>query len=111
MIAGRELQTEVRGALPPIVFTACDGTTREALHAEGTTRAASTVAGTEASARRQVMVNGRRARVIDVHAHCVIPETLGIMGLKVETQRGPGIGEVGARRIREMDEQGVDIEA
>lgn len=61
--------------------------------------------------RRQVVVGGRRVKTIDVHCHCVIPETLAMMGLKLEEQRGPGIGEVGMRRIREMDEQGIDIEA
>ena len=61
--------------------------------------------------RRQVVVGGRRVKTIDVHCHCVIPEALAMMGLKLEDQRGPGIGEVGLRRIREMDEQGIDIEA
>lgn len=61
--------------------------------------------------RRQVVVNGRRLKTIDVHAHCVIPEALDLLGLKLEDQRGPGIGEVGARRIAEMDEQGIDVEA
>ena len=51
--------------------------------------------------RRQVVVGGRRVKTIDVHCHCVIPETLAMMGLKLEEQRGPGIGEVGMRRIRE----------
>src|SRR5438552_15318839 len=61
--------------------------------------------------RRQVMVGGRRAKVIDVHAHCVIPEAYALLGLKVDEHRGPGIGEVGARRIAEMDAQGIDMEA
>jgi aminocarboxymuconate-semialdehyde decarboxylase len=61
--------------------------------------------------RRQVVVNGRRVKTIDVHAHCFIAEALVLAGLKLEDQRGPGIGEVGARRIAEMDEQGIDVEA
>jgi predicted TIM-barrel fold metal-dependent hydrolase len=61
--------------------------------------------------RRQVVVNGRRVKTIDVHAHCFIAEALALAGLKLEDQRGPGIGEVGARRIAEMDEQGIDVEA
>src|SRR5947207_657586 len=61
--------------------------------------------------RRQVIVGGRRAKVIDVHAHCVIPEAYALLGLKVDEHRGPGIGEVGARRIAEMDAQGIDVEA
>src|SRR2546423_15288959 len=61
--------------------------------------------------RRQVMVGGRRAKTIDVHAHCVIPEAYALLGLKVDEHRGPGIGEVGPRRIAEMDAQGIDMEA
>src|SRR5712691_8511823 len=61
--------------------------------------------------RRQVVVGGRRARTIDVHAHCVIPEAYALLGLKVDDHRGPGIGEVGPRRIAEMDAQGIDMEA
>jgi aminocarboxymuconate-semialdehyde decarboxylase len=41
----------------------------------------------------------------------VIPEALRLLGLRLEDQRGPGIAEVGERRIREMDEQGIDVEA
>jgi aminocarboxymuconate-semialdehyde decarboxylase len=63
--------------------------------------------------RRQVVVGGRRVKTIDVHSHCVIPETLAMMGKtpSANEMRGPGITEVGLRRIREMDEQGIDIEA
>jgi aminocarboxymuconate-semialdehyde decarboxylase len=56
------------------------------------------------------VINGRRAKTFDVHAHCVIPETLVMMGLKVETQRR-GLAMVVPDRLREMDEQGIDVEA
>jgi len=61
--------------------------------------------------RRQVLVSGKRVKTIDVHAHCVVAEALALLGLTVEEQRGPGIGEVGSRRIAEMDAQGIDMEA
>src|SRR5690349_4396969 len=61
--------------------------------------------------RREVMIAGRRAKTIDVHAHCVIPEAYALLGLKVDNHRGPGIAEVGQRRIAEMDAQGIDMEA
>ena len=64
-----------------------------------------------AGRRREVVVGGRRVKTIDVHAHCVIPEAYALLGLKVDDHRGPGIGEVGPRRIREMDAQGIDMEA
>ena len=80
-----------------IVFTGC-----------GVTSAVATQTGGK---RRQVIVSGRRVKTIDVHAHCVVAEALALMGKKVEDQRGPGLGEVGLERIREMDEQGIDMEA
>jgi len=81
-----------------IIFTGCSMT--NAAHAQP--------AG---GRRRQVLVNGRRVKTIDVHAHCVVAEALALLDMKVEDQRGPGIGEVGSRRIAEMDEQGIDMEA
>ena len=64
-----------------------------------------------AGRRREITIGGRRVKTIDVHAHCVIPEAYALLGLKVEDHRGPGIAEVGPRRIREMDAQGIDVEA
>jgi aminocarboxymuconate-semialdehyde decarboxylase len=61
--------------------------------------------------RRQVTVGGRRVKTIDVHAHCVVPKALDLLGFKLEDQRGPNIEEVGAIRLRAMDEQGIDVEA
>ena len=81
-----------------IIFTGCSMT--NAAHAQP--------AG---GRRRQVLVNGKRIKTIDVHAHCVVAEALALLNMKVEDQRGPGIGDVGARRIAEMDEQGIDMEA
>src|SRR5262249_7999533 len=81
--------------------------------ARGKARAAARTgqATVAASRRREVVVGGRRVKTIDVHAHCVIPEAYALLGLKVENHRGPGIDEVGPRRIREMDAQGIDMEA
>jgi aminocarboxymuconate-semialdehyde decarboxylase len=61
--------------------------------------------------RRQVIVAGKRVKTIDVHAHCVIPKALELQGKDHKDERGPGLGDVGARRLREMDEQGIDVEA
>ena len=35
--------------------------------------------------RREVVVNGKRVRTVDVHAHCHVPEANALMGLKVQT--------------------------
>ena len=59
------------------------------------------------------MINGRRVKTIDVHAHCVIPEAMALTGLKltdaVKGQREQVI--VVQDRLRAMDEQGIDMEA
>jgi hypothetical protein len=65
--------------------------------------------------RREVMVAGRRARVIDVHAHCVIPEAVAVMGQKLPEGPGTTRGQddlvvVVPDRLRAMDEQGIDME-
>jgi len=92
---------------PGIVFTGCN--LLEAVPAR--TKSSVRSGKKTAPRRRQVRVKGRRVKTIDIHAHCVIPEALALMGLKVNDQRGPGIDQVGSRRIAEMDEQGIDMEA
>ena len=109
MHARREISNDTAGATPGIAFTGCEMLGAAQAQAQPAARGK---AGTKpAGRRREVVVAGRRATTIDVHAHCVIPEALVLLGLKLDDQRGPGIGEVGARRIREMDEQGIDMEA
>ncbi len=61
--------------------------------------------------RRQVVVNGRRVKTIDVHAHCLVPEACALMGKKIENHEFPDLDEVGPKRIGEMDRQGIDVEA
>ena len=63
-------------------------------------------------ARRQVMVAGRRIRVIDVHAHCVIPVEEIVKGTPLAKQGGgAGNNILGPQRLQLMDQQGVDIQA
>jgi aminocarboxymuconate-semialdehyde decarboxylase len=57
--------------------------------------------------RREVVVNGRRVKTVDVHAHCAVPEAMALMGRKVD----PQALIMGPDRIRAMDEQGIDVEA
>ncbi|MDB5905287.1 MAG: aminocarboxymuconate-semialdehyde decarboxylase, partial [Betaproteobacteria bacterium] len=110
MIAGQQNSNDA-GGTPAIVFTGCNMLDAAAeQHAMGAADGAAPTPKASAK-RREVSVGGRRVKTIDVHAHCVIPEALALQGKNLDDQRGPGIGEVGARRIAEMDEQGVDIEA
>ena len=57
--------------------------------------------------RREVVVNGKRVRTVDVHAHCHVPEANALMGLKVPL---PSL-VISPERIEAMDEQGIDVEA
>jgi aminocarboxymuconate-semialdehyde decarboxylase len=60
-----------------------------------------------AARRREVVVNGRRVKTVDIHAHCVFPEVMAMAGLKY---RPPNL-VVGEERFKAMDEQGIDMEA
>src|ERR1700737_5253726 len=57
--------------------------------------------------RREVVVNGKRVRTVDLHAHCHVPEANALMDMKVQLQSLV----VSPERIKAMDEQGIDIEA
>jgi aminocarboxymuconate-semialdehyde decarboxylase len=58
--------------------------------------------------RREVVVNGRRVRTVDVHAHCGVPAAMALMGLKPAPSL---LMSHPADRLRAMDEQGIDVEA
>jgi aminocarboxymuconate-semialdehyde decarboxylase len=57
------------------------------------------------------MVKGKRVRTIDVHAHCIIPEAMNVIGGDASTHHQKGIILVPEERLRAMDEQGIDVEA
>ena len=101
------------GDISPVVFTAC-----EFAHSAQTARLASGgVAGAGAGGaktaprRREVAVKGRRVKTVDVHAHCLIPEAMAVLGQDASKHHQPGIILVPEDRIRVMDEQGIDVEA
>ena len=97
----REFVEDAAGAAAGIAFVACG------LQAG--------VGGAQAqSRRREVVVNGKRVKTVDVHAHCAVPEAMALMGLKVTG--APNLPNVlvmsqAADRLRAMDEQGIDVEA
>lgn len=61
-----------------------------------------------AAGRRQVAVGGRRVKIVDVHCHCVVPGVMELMGRPTPAD-GPLV--MGTERLRQMDEQGIDVEA
>jgi aminocarboxymuconate-semialdehyde decarboxylase len=98
----REFVQDAAGAVAGIAFVGC-----------GLLGAATAQAQAR---RREVVVNGRRVKVVDVHAHCAVPEAMALMGLKLGA---PGsslppvlhMTQAAPERIRAMDEQGIDVEA
>jgi len=85
-------------------MAACDEERAPFQLAQGQSAGASKPAS--AARRREVVVNGRRVKTVDIHAHCAIPEANAVMGHKLQ----PALVDTDAR-IRAMDEQGIDVEA
>jgi aminocarboxymuconate-semialdehyde decarboxylase len=60
-----------------------------------------------AALRRQVVLDGRWVKTVDVHAHCAVPEAMALMGSTVS----PQALLIRPERLRQMDAQGIDVEA
>src|SRR5207237_5811904 len=95
---------DMTGAGAEIVFTGCEITA-------GLSAAAGGGGGSGAAhahRRREVVVNGKRVKTVDVHAHCVVPDAAKVINHPLEA---PGLlwSNVGDR-LAEMDRSGVDVE-
>jgi aminocarboxymuconate-semialdehyde decarboxylase len=97
----REFFQDAVGPMADIVFVGCS-------LAEATAPLAP--AG-GAAPRRQVVVGGRRVKTVDVHAHCAVPEAMALMGSAVSPQALLMGQEPVQERLRQMDAQGIDVEA
>ena len=74
--------------------------------------AADAFAQQASSPRRQVMLGNRRIRVIDAHAHCIIPVTDIVKGTSLAALGGGGGNNLlGPPRLQTMDQQGEDVQA
>jgi len=96
----REVVKDTAGAAAGVAFVACG------LQSAATAQAQ--------ARRREVVVNGKRVKTVDVHAHCAVPEAMALMGLKVTgAPNAPNVLVMSqaADRLRAMDEQGIDVEA
>jgi len=102
----------VRPVDPAAVFTGCN---LMAAHEPRTAAAAGSGSGAAAQPghkRREVVVKGRRVKTIDVHAHCLIPAACQLLGQDAYKHHTDGIVlEDAAKRLRDMDVQGIDMEA
>lgn len=101
MSTRRDFIKKAAGAAASVVFTGCN--MPGMVQAQG--------------ARKQTVINGRRIKTIDIHAHCAIKEAIALTGQdpdKVLPQATLGSNEaiiVVEQRLRAMDSQGIDIEA
>jgi aminocarboxymuconate-semialdehyde decarboxylase len=64
-----------------------------------------------AAPRWQVVLNGRRVKTVDVHAHCSVPEAMALMGNTVSPEALLMVREPLQERLRQMDAQRIDVEA
>ena len=98
MAIGARLLT---GALAGLAFVGCNMMRRA-------TRACR--AGTaQPGRRREVVVNGKRVKTVDVHAHTIVPEAAAVINHPLEA---PGLLWSNlSDRIAEMDAEGIDVEA
>lgn len=63
-----------------------------------------------ARSRRDVLVGGRDAFVVDMHAHCLVPEVRKLIeGTRFE-RPFPQFQLLGPGRIDDMDERGIDVQ-
>ena len=64
--------------------------------------------------RREVFVGSKRVKVIDMHAHCVVPEVWDIIkdtnlaSSAGNRARGPNV--MGPERLKSLDERGIDVQ-
>jgi aminocarboxymuconate-semialdehyde decarboxylase len=59
--------------------------------------------------RREVVVNGKRVKTVDVHAHCAVPAAMALVNLPLEAS--DLLMTDTTTRIAAMDAQGIDVEA
>jgi aminocarboxymuconate-semialdehyde decarboxylase len=93
-------------------FRTVAGATAGAFALGGLSGAARLAAQAPNGGRRQVSIGGRRVRVIDIHAHCVVPVLDIVKGTPFEKQGGGGGNQIiGPMRIAQMDKLGLDMQA
>jgi aminocarboxymuconate-semialdehyde decarboxylase len=72
--------------------------------------AMASVSATSAPAprRRETVINGKRVKTVDVHAHCIVPAAAAVINHPLEA---PGLlMDNTSTRIAAMDAQGIDVE-
>ena len=91
----------IAGALAGLAFVGCSLSNASTAPGSG--------AAPRPGRRREVVVNGKRVKTVDIHAHTIVPEAAAVINHPLEA---PGLlwSNV-SDRIAEMDAEGVDYEA
>ncbi|MGC1890787.1 MAG: hypothetical protein WA709_32715, partial [Stellaceae bacterium] len=94
----------IAGALAGLAFVGCSLS-----NASGTPGAGAPSPRAGQGRRREVVVNGKRVKTVDIHAHTIVPEAAAVINHPLEA---PGLlwSNV-SDRIAEMDAEGIDVEA
>jgi aminocarboxymuconate-semialdehyde decarboxylase len=94
----------IAGALAGLAFVGCSLS-----NASGTPGPRASSPGVGQGRRREVAVNGKRVKTVDIHAHTIVPEAAAVINHPLEA---PGLlwSNV-SDRIQEMDAEGIDFEA
>src|SRR5207237_2013334 len=94
----------VAGALAGLAFVGCSLS-----NASGASGPAAPNPRVGQGRRREVVVDGKRVKTVDIHAHTVVPEAAAVTNHPLEA---PGLlwSNV-SDRIQEMDAEGIDVEA
>src|SRR5271156_5532283 len=94
----------IAGALAGLAFVGCSLSS-----ASGTPGPGTPGPSAGQGRRREVVVNGKRVKTVDIHAHTIVPEAAAVINHPLEA---PGLlwSNV-ADRIQEMDAEGIDVEA
>ena len=80
-------------------------------------RAALRQVGAKPGKRREVTINGRRVKTVDLHAHCFVPEVMDLVKDTPLAQTAKGtLGQAtialgNPQRLIDMDAQGIDYQA
>lgn len=109
----RDFFKTVAGATAGMFATSRGLVTADALSPQGRGRQAQAAAAP--GKRKEVFVGGRRVKVVDVHAHCTVPEVAEVVKntplARNAAGGGGGGGVLGPDRLRAMDERGIDVQA
>src|SRR6516165_2095821 len=91
----------ITGALAGLAFVGCSLSNASTSPGSG--------AAPRPGRRREVVVNGKRVKTVDIHAHTIVPEAAAVINHPLEA---PGLLWSNlSDRIAEMDAEGIDVEA